>query len=203
MSGKTLSAIRRWLQRRENLRKPNAYSLDEIRNILSLIPEPAATIFATAAFNGLRRGEIRGMRWEDYSNGEIHVTQSIWEGHTTVPKTRQSRGAVPVIRPLAKILDAHRLRCGNPQTGPIFAAANGKPVSMNNVLSRLIRPALDRCKHCKVSRISHKKADHKYERDASRPMWHGWHAARAGWVATSTLSATLKKPFRRFCVMRT
>jgi len=43
-----------------------AYSLDEVRDILALIPEPASTIFATGAFTGLRRGEIRGIRWEDY-----------------------------------------------------------------------------------------------------------------------------------------
>ena len=104
----------------------HAYSLDEIRTILAVLPEPAATIFATAAFTGLRRGEIRGMRWEDYQDGEIRVTQSVWEGHTTEPKTFQSRGAVPIIRPLARMLDAHRIRCGNPQSGPIFAARNGK-----------------------------------------------------------------------------
>ena len=177
-----------------------AYSLDEIRDILGLIPEPAATIFATAAFTGLRRGEIRGIRWEDYKDGEIRVAQSIWEGHVTEPKTRQSRGAVPVIRPLARMLDAYRLRCGNPQSGPMFTATNGKPVSMNNVLNRLIRPALDRCEHCKLSRTEHRNADHRYERDSSRPAWHGWHAARRGLgsnlyglgIAEKTIQAILR-----------
>jgi integrase len=157
-----------------------AYSSDEIRDILSVIPEPAGTIFATAAFAGLRRGEIRGLRWEDYGNGEVRVRQSIWEGHTTEPKTRQSMAAVPVIRPLARMLDAHRVRCGNPESGPVFPAVNGSPLSLNNALNRLIRPALDRCGHCKMSRVAHNKADHKYERDESRPRWHGWHAARRG-----------------------
>lgn len=137
-----------------------AYSLDEIRAILAVLPEPAATIFATAAFTGLRRGEIRGLRWENYCDGEIGVTQSVWEGHTTEPKTFQSRGAVPIIRPLAKMLDSHRLRCANPEFGPIFAAGNGKPLSMNNVLGRAILPAL-------------KKA-------GLDSLWHGWHAARRG-----------------------
>ena len=91
-----------------------AYNLEEIRAILSVLPEPATTIFAVAAFTGLRRGEICGMRWEDYRDGEIHVTQSIWEGYVTHPKTFQSRGAVPVIKRLSQMLDAHRLRCGNP-----------------------------------------------------------------------------------------
>jgi integrase len=138
----------------------HAYSLDEIRKILAEIPDPAATIFATAAFAGLRRGEIRGLRWEDYQGGEIRVTQSVWESHTTEPKTFQSRGVVPIIRPLARMLDAHRLRCGNPDSGPIFAASNGKPVSMNNVLGRTILPAL--------------------RKSGLEGLWHGWHAARRG-----------------------
>ena len=137
-----------------------AYSLDEIRAILAVLPEPAATIFATAAFTGLRRGEIRGMCWEDYRDGEIHVMRSVWEGHTTEPKTFQSRGAVPIIRPLARMLEGHRMHCGNPESGPIFASSNGKPISMNNVLGRTILPALRKAK--------------------LDSLWHGWHAARRG-----------------------
>lgn len=128
--------------------------------MLAVLPELAATIFATAAFTGLRRGEIRGKRWEDYRDGEIRVTQSVWEGHTTEPKTFQSRGAVPIIRPLARMLDAHRIRCGNPQSGPIFARSNGKPLSLNNIRGRVILPAL-------------KKA-------GLDSLWNGWHAARRG-----------------------
>jgi integrase len=41
-----------------------AYSLDEIQSILSVLPEPAATAFAVAAFMGLRHGEIHGLLWE-------------------------------------------------------------------------------------------------------------------------------------------
>src|SRR5262249_45370233 len=48
----------------------------------------------------------------------------------------------------------------NPQTGPVFAASNGKPVSLNNVLGRVIMPAL------RKANLGH--------------LWHGWHAARRG-----------------------
>ena len=94
-----------------------AYSLEEIGQILALLPEPAATIFAVAAFTGARRGEIRGLLWENYQDGEIQITRSIWRGHVTEPKTRKSRGAIPVIAPLARRLEFHRIRCGNPIVG--------------------------------------------------------------------------------------
>ena len=138
----------------------HAYSLAAIKTILSVLPEPAATIFAVAAFTGLRRGEIRGMRWQDYREGEIHVTQSVWESHITLPKTFHSQGAVPVITAVSRMLEAHRMRCGNPISGPVFAAINGKPLSLNNVQGRVILPAL-------------RKA-------GLESLWHGWHAARRG-----------------------
>ena len=53
-----------------------AYSLDEIRSILRVLPETAGTAFAVAAFAGLRRGELQGMLWENYQDGFIRVTQA-------------------------------------------------------------------------------------------------------------------------------
>src|ERR1019366_5246952 len=57
-----------------------AYSLEEEQSILAHLPEPAATAFAVAAFTGLRHGEIQGLCWENYRDGEIKVSRSIWNG---------------------------------------------------------------------------------------------------------------------------
>ncbi len=157
-----------------------AYTLEEVQIILSLLPEPAATAFAVAAFMGLRHGEIQGLLWENFHDGEMYVSRSIWNGHVTAPKTHKGRAPVPVIRQLAERLELHRLRSGNPKTGPIFANSLGKPLCMNNVLKRGILPALDRCEHCRQSKAGHGKADHPFKRDARYPEWHGWHAARRG-----------------------
>jgi integrase len=97
-----------------------AYSLDEIESILATLPEPAATAFAVAAYTGLRHGEIQGLQWEDYKDGELQVSRSIWNGQVTAPKTRKSRAPVPVIQHLANRIEMHRLRSGNPQNGPMF-----------------------------------------------------------------------------------
>src|SRR5215467_10930906 len=48
-----------------------AYTLDEVQMILALLPEPAATTFAVAAFMGLRHGEIQGLLWENYRDGHM------------------------------------------------------------------------------------------------------------------------------------
>src|SRR5262249_7026063 len=135
-----------------------AYSLEEVNAILAHIPEPAATAFAVVAYAGLRIGEIEGLRWEDYRDGEIHVSRSIWNGHETDPKTRKSRAPIPVIRQLGDRLEMHRRRSGNPESGPIFVTGKGTHQMMNNLLGRVMLPAL-------------RKANIE---------WHGWHACRRG-----------------------
>lgn len=69
-----------------------------INGILTALPEPAATAFAVAAFMRLRHGEIQGLLWENYSEGEMCVSRSIWNGRATEPKTRKGRAPVQVIR---------------------------------------------------------------------------------------------------------
>lgn len=167
----------------------HAYSLEEIWAMLARFPEPAATAFAVAAYTGLRRGEIEGLQWPDYRDGELHVTRSIVNGQVSTPKTAMSAAAVPVIRPLAERLEMHRLRNGNPEVGPIFRTSvtkehpNGTPYSMHNLQSRFMMPSLNRCVHCGLSEgLPHLKAKDcpGYERDQSIPEWKGFHAARRG-----------------------
>ena len=152
-----------------------------MQSILSLLTEPAATAFAVAAFMGLRHGEIQGLLWENYRDGEIYVSRSVWNGRVSDPKTRKGRAPVPVIRQLAERLELHRLRSGNPQSGPIFANAAGKPRSLTSVVNRVILPVLNRCEVCRKDEGAHDAtADHEFKRDVRYPEWHGWHAARRG-----------------------
>ncbi len=145
-------------------------------------------MFAVAAFTGARRGEIRGLLWENYRDGEIQITRSIWRGHITEPKTCKSRGAIPVIAPLARRLEFHRMRCGNPTSGVMFPNLNGSPMDLGNVLNRAILPVLNRCAFCgrpkddceKPKKGRQASPAHSFERDTSLPEWHGWHAARRG-----------------------
>jgi len=147
------------------------------------LPEPAATAFAVAAYAGLRRGEIEGLEWPDYHDGELHICRSIGNGDVVTPKTAKSATAVPVIRPLAERLEMHRLRGGSPSTGPIFRTSEKTALSMHNVVNRQILPALNRCVHCGLSEgLPHLKAKDcpGYERNARVPEWQGFHAARRG-----------------------
>lgn len=129
---------------------------------------------------GARRGEIRGMFWENYRGGVIQIARSVWNGHVTDPKNAKSKGAIPIISHLASKLNAYRARQGNPISGPMFPNDAGKPMDLNNLLNRVILPALDVCAVCRVSRSNHSEADHDFKRDHLVPYWHGWHAFRRG-----------------------
>jgi integrase len=65
-----------------------AYSLDEVRHMLSVLPDPARTVVAVAAFAGLRAGEIRGLRWEDFT-GEQLAYRAACGARTWAPQKRR------------------------------------------------------------------------------------------------------------------
>lgn len=155
------------------------YLLDDVRIMLAVLPEPARTVVAVAAFSGLRRGEIEGLTWEHIGSDAIRVERSIWNGQANETKTSASKDLVPLIPALKVILDAHRLRLGNPTAGPLFPTRNGTPLSLNNLLGDQILQALRRCADCgKPETKPH--VGHKYQRDESRPEWCGFHAFRRG-----------------------
>lgn len=141
------------------------YSLEEIGAMLNVLSEPSATAVATAAFTGLRLGELRGLTWEAYepaldeeSLGWLNVTQSVWRNTVGDPKTAKSKAPVPVIPQLAQRLSAHRRVCGNPVAGPIFPNSVGHPLDLNACYQREMKDVLKR------AGIS----------------WHGWHGFRRG-----------------------
>ena len=91
---------------------------------------------------GLRPGEARG----------------IWR---TEPKTAASSKPIPVIESLRSILTELRAADGNPDTGPILRDHPGKPLNLDNLARRTVRPILK----------------------AAGLQWHGWYSLRRG-IAT-------------------
>ena len=104
-----------------------------------------AAIFLTAAFTGLRRGELLGLRWRDidFAGSTIRVRASYAAGKLTTPKSGKVR-AVPmapdVASALAKLGDRARY------TGDddfVFAGEAGPPLD-GDALSSRYRDALSR-----------------------------------------------------------
>src|SRR6266478_5571208 len=121
----------------------HAYSLEEEVRMLAILPEPAATIVAVAAFTGARKGEIRGFLWQSYDGYTIDVKQSVWRNQVGEPKREKSKGTIPVIAQLKLFLDRHRTRSGNPAQGYIFRNLWGNPLNFDALVTEVILPTLE------------------------------------------------------------
>lgn len=61
-----------------------------------------------AAFAGLRRSEIQGLRWCDWDGDQLHVRQSVFNHVVNEPKSAASRNWVPVVPQLREALESYR-----------------------------------------------------------------------------------------------
>ena len=140
-------------------------NLDDVLDMIDALDEPAATVVALAAFSGLRKSEIQGLKWNDLKGSELHAQRTAWRPTHVVEqtKTEASRGAVPIIPELARHLENHR--DDFPAEDFIFTGPKmGRPLNLDNLARRVIRPALT-----------------KATTDGKKEIpWCGWHGFRRG-----------------------
>ncbi len=134
----------------------HAYTLNEVTNMLAVLPDPAKVIVAVAAFTGLRRGEIRALKPEDYDGKTLRVERSAWKEHIGPPKGRRGKGSVLVIKPLADLLDEYLTSWDSGEY--LFPNVHGGPASLDYLSCHIIKPVLQE----------------------NGLQWHGWHAFRRG-----------------------
>ncbi len=133
-----------WAQRRYRLpsnpvtnveRRPHAkrgnidvFSREEILALVRAADSKQdGTIYLTAAFTGLRLGELLALRWRDvdFTNSAVHVRQSFTNGRVDTPKSGQER-TVPMADEVAKALarlgqrESHRA-----EDDLVFCGTNG------------------------------------------------------------------------------
>ena len=66
-----------------------------------------------ALFTGMRKGELRGLKWEDIDMTRklIHVQRSVWDSagtHIKPPKTKAGNRLIPIPDVLCRELEKHR-----------------------------------------------------------------------------------------------
>src|SRR5260370_25551637 len=158
-------------------RKRLAYSLEEILKHLQLFnsdpivivnedgpctPEVGVgivrAVIGVTAFAGLRKGEVRGLWWDDDGGDLLSICRSMWGSTLKNTKTEEDvdePGLVPIIKPLRLLLDAIK-----PVRASGFIVPNtiGGGLDLHNLADRVIRPTLK----------------------AHNLMWKGWQAYRRG-----------------------
>lgn len=156
----------------------HAYTADEVFAILEALKGTARTAVALIYFCGLRPGEARAARWENYDGKTLRIEGSMWRKFTTLPKTTESVAPVPVAETLAEILRESRR-----ESGYILASPLGKPVDLHNLAARVVIPALALCAECGKEKKEHGTNGHEFKK---LPEWHGWYGLRRGLATLAT-----------------
>lgn len=114
----------------------------EAAALLSALPEEDQALWATAFYAGLRRGELRALRWSDLDDGlsEIHVSRG-WdevEGEIA-PKSEKGARRVPIASALRLILLEHNARTGRRGEDLVFGRTASAPFTPTHIRDRALR----------------------------------------------------------------
>ena len=139
-------------------RKRLAYTLEEEVQHLKLFTDMPVVqaVIGTAAFAGLREGEIRGLCSEDDEGEILNIRRSVWRTKVKDTKTHEDDedpGVVPIIRPLRLLLDSVK-----PKHGWLFPNTIGGTLDLHNLAERVVKPSFRK----------------------NGVVWKGWHAYRRG-----------------------
>jgi integrase len=119
-------------ERERKIRASNEhrYNLGEVADMMAKLPEPARTVCAVAAFTGLTKSELRGLKWgdirkaskhEEYDGTVIKVQRKVVDTHIGSTKTDQREAEVPLLPLVEDILAKYK------KTFPEVVPTNGKP----------------------------------------------------------------------------
>jgi integrase len=139
------------------------YSVEDVGKMLTLLANIQAQAVVALAFgSGLRKGEIAGLRWEDYESMEtgavIHVRRSVWNGKSDTTKNESSAADANLDAAFCQYIEAYRAFCGGVTEGFMFGYSAEHPVNMDSFAKWKIKPVLK----------------------AAGIEWKGWHAFRRG-----------------------
>jgi integrase len=131
--GLNLPAVR---GRRDKIASP-----EHARALIDALPDGERAFWATALYAGLRRGELRSLRWRhvDFEARMIRV-ESSWdpEAGEIGTKTDAGRRTVPLADALRRELAAHKLRTGRGEDDLTFGRTGSLPFIPSTVRARAL-----------------------------------------------------------------
>ena len=125
-------------------RRERVATRQEADELIGALPDGERALWATAIYGGLRRGELRALRWSDLDlagePGTIHV-QRTWDDIEGEVPTKSEAGAriVPLAGRLRALVIAHRLTTGRGDNDLVFGRSSTLPFIPSTVRSRALR----------------------------------------------------------------
>jgi len=122
------------------------FTLEQLRLILAMARNPWRTLFYILILDGLRAGEVLGLKWEDIDLELklIKVSRSAWYGQIKTTKSQASETVLPIPEALAEVLRIYRSEWKSNPRGFLFVTRNNRPPSSNKVVQYRLWPILDK-----------------------------------------------------------
>jgi integrase len=137
------------------------YTREQVEDMISaLVSHPdMQSVIALTCWLGLRPGECNALRWEDISDGIVHVQRNVVRGIVGKPKTAESIRDIPMVARVKKPLAVWWAKAGRPKEGWVFPsggvltedrcaeemkhlAGGPAPLDLHNALNRIVIPVL-------------------------------------------------------------
>jgi integrase len=124
-----------------NGKRERVASPQEAAELIEALPEEDRCLWWTAALAGLRRGELRGLKWSDVDlEANVITVERSWdekEGEIA-PKSRKGRRRVPIPASLRKHLLEHKLRSGRDGADFVFGRTASAPFTPTHVRDKAL-----------------------------------------------------------------
>lgn len=125
-----------------NGRRERVASPAEAAELIAALPESDRALWSTACYAGLRRGELRGLRWDDVDlEANVITVARGWderEGEIE-PKSRKGRRTVPIAEPLRLVLLEHKAATGRRGRDFVFGRTAALPFTPTHVRKRALK----------------------------------------------------------------
>jgi integrase len=122
-----------------------SFTPDQLKRILAIAEEPWRTMFCILTLDGLRAGEVLGLKWGDidFDRSLLHIRRTAWYGKIQTAKSEASETVLPIPSSLLTMLKNYQVNWKPNGAGFLFVTRNKRPPSSNKVVEYHLWTILD------------------------------------------------------------
>jgi integrase len=131
------------LPRRLRKRQRTVLTPQQLRLLLSKLPEPSRCLVLLLVVTGLRIGELLALRWHhiDFEAALLRLEQTVCDGHFDEPKSSHGVRLIPLGLLGVELLSSRYAAAPHDSTALVFSSGRGTVLDRHTLLSRQLKPA--------------------------------------------------------------